>query len=295
MSSDSPAADLQAEREIDLRSWLDALLSRWWIAVAGLIIGAIIGGLYSARGGSTYNASAIIAPGQAFSQGGSPVQTYLTSASAINAIVTSNTTMAKASAQTGVPISQLRGNVTSSAVNLITGTATPIATNRNAVLVQITAQLSRPTKAEDVANAIAKIVAETTTSPYVRNSISVIESEIANFKRRLVSERKRVDATNAALAQPGLTLDQNLLLSNDADTALANYNETQQALLTAQQQLYLAKQVQQTQIIQPAVAAKTTARSRRNSLVVGAVIGLLIGVIAAVVVGLRAARMPVAA
>src|SRR6516165_5224046 len=84
MSGDKPAADLEAEREIDLRSWLDALRSRWWIAVAGLVIGAVIGGVYSLSGGSTYVATAFIAPGQAFNpSGNSPVLTYLTSQAAI--------------------------------------------------------------------------------------------------------------------------------------------------------------------------------------------------------------------
>ena len=47
MSADQAAPDLDAEREIDLRSWLDALRSRWWIAVVGLAIGVLIGGVYS--------------------------------------------------------------------------------------------------------------------------------------------------------------------------------------------------------------------------------------------------------
>jgi hypothetical protein len=48
--------------------------------------------------------------------------------------------------------------------------------------------------------------------------------------------------------------------------------------------------VEQTQIVQSAIAKKSVARSRRNSVVVGAVIGLLIGLIVALVVGLRARR-----
>jgi capsular polysaccharide biosynthesis protein len=295
MTVDKPAPDLEAEREIDLRSWLDALRTRWWIAVAGLVVGALIGGVYSLSGGSTYNASVLIAPGQAFSQTGSPVQTYLTSASAINTIATSNTTLAEASAKSGVPLGQLRGHVSSSAVDLTTGSPTSSQTNRNAVLVQITVQLPKRKKAEDAANAIATIVQQTTISPYVRSSIHVIESQIANFTRRLATEKSRVDATNAALTSPNLSLVEKLILSNAADTALANYNETQQAILTAQQQLYLAKQVQQTQILQQARGAKTTARSRRNSVVVGALIGLIIGAIVAIVVGLRARRTTVAA
>src|ERR1700759_3412835 len=111
MTVDQAAADLGAEREIDLRSWWDALRSRWWIAGIGLVVGIVIGALYSLSGGSTYNATAMVAPGQAFGSNGSPVQTYLTSASAINTIATSNTTLEEAAARAGIGVGQLRGHV----------------------------------------------------------------------------------------------------------------------------------------------------------------------------------------
>jgi len=43
-------------------------------------------------------------------------------------------------------------------------------------------------------------------------------------------------------------------------------------------------------VIQQATALKSTGRSRRTSVLVGAVIGLLFGAIAAIVVELRASR-----
>ncbi len=286
--------DVGAERDIDLRRWWHALTSRWWIAATGLVVGALIGGVWSLSGGSTFSATALIAPGQAFGTNGSPVQTYLTSESAINTIATSNTTLTEAANKAGVGVGQLRGHVSTAGVDLNTGSTTSASTNRNAVLVQISVQLPKKKKAEDAANAIANIVKQTTTSQYVRASIGIINSQIANFKRREVTEKSRINAINKALGQPNLTLDQSLLLQNAADTALANYQQTQQTLLTTQQSLYLAKQVQQTLIIQAAKASKTTARSRRNSVLVGAVIGLLIGAILATILGLRGRREPVA-
>ena len=70
MTGDQMVTDPGAEREIDLRKWVDALVSRWWIAVIGLVIGVVIGAIYSLSGGSTYTATALIARGQAFSPGG---------------------------------------------------------------------------------------------------------------------------------------------------------------------------------------------------------------------------------
>jgi len=48
-----------------------------------------------------------------------------------------------------------------------------------------------------------------------------------------------------------------------------------------QQLLALAKNVEQSKVLTAARATKTTARSRRNSVLVGALIGLLLGILAA--------------
>jgi hypothetical protein len=285
-----PANDLGAEREIDLRKWRDALFARWWLAVAGLAAGIVVGALYGLSGGSAFNATALVVPGQAFGPNGNAVQTYLTSASAINTLATSNTTLTEAAAKAGIGIGQLRGHVSTAPIDLTTGATSSATSSRAAVLVQISVQLPKKKKAEDVANAIAEIVQRDGTSPYVVASINIINSELANFKARLVTEKVRVAAANAAVKQPGLSLTESLLLRDDADTALANLNQTQQEILTTQQQLYLARQVEETRILQHAKASKTTARSRRNSVAVGAVIGLIIGAIVAMIVGLRGPR-----
>jgi len=293
MSGDRPPADLEAEREIDLRSWLDALRSRWWIAVAGFVVGAVIGGVYSLSGGSTYVATAFIAPGQAFNpSGSSPVLTYLTSQAAINKLATSAAALEYASARAGVPLGKLRGNVSTSAVNQQTGANQSSTTQRNAVLVSIQVQLDKKTKAERAAQAIAKYIQNETTSGYVKHSIEIYDTLIKNLTQRQVTSQARVTALTTAAKQPGLSLDQQLLLAIQLDQAQATLGQTINSLETTRQQQLLAQQVEQTQIIQNAKAEKTTARSRRNSVVVGAVIGLLIGAIVAIVVGLRARRTP---
>jgi uncharacterized protein involved in exopolysaccharide biosynthesis len=295
MSVDRSAADLEAERDIDLRSWLDALRSRWWIAAAGLVIGAIIGGVYSLSGGSTYVATAFIAPGQAFNpSGSSPVLTYLTSQAAINKLATSAAAVEYAAARSGVPLGKLRGNVSTSAVNQQTGANQSSTTQRNAVLVAIQVQLDKKTKAERAAQAIAKYIQTETTSGYVKHSIEIYDTLIKNLTQRQVTSQARVNALTTAAKQPGLSLDQQLLLAIQLDQAQATLGQTINSLETTRQQQLLAQQVEQTQIIQNAKAEKTTARSRRNSVVVGAVIGLLIGAIVAIVVGLRARRAVIA-
>ena len=51
----------------------------------------------------------------------------------------------------------------------------------------------------------------------------------------------------------------------------------QQELFQNQQLLSLAENVEKSKIVQPAVAGKTTATSRRNAAAIGALIGLLLG------------------
>ena len=52
-------------------------------------------------------------------------------------------------------------------------------------------------------------------------------------------------------------------------------------LSTYQNQLTLAQTVEQSKVFVPASATKTTAQSRRNSALVGGLIGLLLGIVAA--------------
>ena len=161
MTGDQGAADLGAEREIDLRSWWDALRSRWWIAGIGLVVGIVIGALYSLSGGSTYNATALIAPGQIFNPSGStPVLTYLTSQAAINTLLQPDgEPSTRPRRRPHMSPNQLRGHINVSAVNLQTERRRiQHHPNQQSVLVQITVTANKAKHAEDAANALANIL-----------------------------------------------------------------------------------------------------------------------------------------
>jgi uncharacterized protein involved in exopolysaccharide biosynthesis len=285
-------ADLAAEREIDLRGWLNAALSRWWIAAIGLVIGIIIGAIYSLPGGSTYSATALIAPGQAFNPAGNAVVlTYLTSQTAINTIATAPATIALAAAQSGIGPGELRGHINTYAVNQnsgeISNTVSPV---RAGVLEAVTVDLNSARKADEAADAIARIIQADTLSPYVRQALNINTVRLKGYAIRLTTLKQKIAYLTKALKQPGITLDQGLLLSIQLDEAEATYGQTQDAQLTTQQAQSLADEVERTQIIELAKAQKSTARSRRNSVLFGGLIGLIAGSIVALVVGLRAAR-----
>ena len=57
----------------------------------------------------------------------------------------------------------------------------------------------------------------------------------------------------------------------------------QQELFQNQQLLSLAENVEKSRVVQPGVASKTTATSRRNAAAIGAIVGLLLGALAAAI------------
>src|SRR5690242_5281313 len=107
----SAVTDAGVEREIDLSRWKQAAVERWWFVAAGLVAGAVIGALYSLSGGSVWQASVLIAPGQPFSPSGSPVLSYQSSPRAIDVLVTSESALERAAATAHMPVGKLRGNV----------------------------------------------------------------------------------------------------------------------------------------------------------------------------------------
>lgn len=282
----SAVTDAGAEREIDLGRWKQAAIDRWWIVAAGLVGGVLVGGLYSLSGGSIWQASVLIAPGQPFSPQGSPVLSYTSSPRGIEQVVTSQAALKRAAKAAGIGVGALQGHVSTATVS--TGASSSTA-SRGATLIRITVQLHKPRHAEDAANALGQIV-KTDTSPYVQQSIGAYARKIKNYQAQLGQLQKRIDVLNEELAKSGLSDIEKLIVAGQADNAQTRFGTISDNLSLAQQQQTLAQSVELAQVIEPAAAVKTTARSRRNSILVGALIGLIVGAIAAVVVDARFRR-----
>jgi capsular polysaccharide biosynthesis protein len=282
----SAATDVSAEREIDLGRWKQAIVERWWIVVAGVVAGIVAGALFSLSGGSIYEASVLIAPGQAFSPNGSPVLVYQSSPRNINDIATSESALRQAARQAHVPVSDLRGKVTTQSLSTGLGSSS----SRGSSLIKITVQLHKPKRAEEAANALGQVLITDTTSDYVRSSIRTYQSKIASYTRQLGSLSRVIDQYNTTLATTKLDPFNRLILVNQVDNALVRQGNLNDKITATQQQLTLAQNVEIAQLVSSAAAVKTTARSRRNSILVGALIGLVAGLIAAIVVDLRARR-----
>jgi uncharacterized protein involved in exopolysaccharide biosynthesis len=272
------------EREVDLGRWRRAVVALWWLPVAGLVVGAIAGVLYSFRGGTNYKASALISLGQPTSPGGALVNGFGTNPRAVSQIVSSAAAQADAAAKADLRPAALRGHVSVAQV----GTATGAGATRTNPLISLTVTGKHPLNTAAAANALADVVVAKTTASYVGVKIRTFRATLKQVTTSIASVNQRLAVITAAeKASRNLDPLQQLVVvsqEDNAETRLGNLIAQQETL---QQQLAFATQVESARIVEPARSLKASAHSRRSSLLIGALIGLILGAIAAIVVDAR--------
>jgi uncharacterized protein involved in exopolysaccharide biosynthesis len=278
VSRPGPAPDLDAEQEVDLRSVWERIAARWWLPLLGTVLGLVIGFALALGGGKVYEAETLVAMGQPFSpNGGAPVQSFLTNARAVSEIIRSEAALERAARDSGLRVRALRGNVTSQVV----GASGPGARPTGAPLVTITVVAAQPVKAEKAADTLAKEVIERTSAKYVDTKIKAFNDQLASIQDQLNTLVPRIKALEEAVNAPGLAPLDKLVLLSALDNNQARRGQLLDLQSDVQQQLALAENVEKAQVVEPAAAVKTTARSGRNGALVGGLIGLLLGCAAA--------------
>jgi hypothetical protein len=267
---DRPDLDLDAEREVDLRSAWDRVAARWWLPLAGLVIGGIAGVLLSLSSGQVWRAETLVYLGQPFTPagGGAIPNSIATNPRIVGEVVRSEAALRAASRASTIPVSKLRGSIATQAV-VASGQARGATT-----LYQIAVQGSAPRKVERAADALAQRVSGVA-GDYVEEKITTLKGQIAADERELdeIDRRFAIATQEQDRIFNSKTLGEveRLLGVTSLNSTLAALEQRrgtlQEDLLTARQLLSLA--------------AKTTARSRRNSALVGALVGLLVGIVAA--------------
>jgi hypothetical protein len=278
--------DPDAEREVDLRSAWERITARWWLPVGGFVLGAILGVLVSIGSGDVFKAEALIYLGQPFTPaGGGQLQSLQTNPKTVSEIVRSEAAIKTAADNAGMRPAQLRGNVTSTAV------VQPGQVARNFTpLVQIQVRGPTKVKAEDAANSFANTVV-TQVVPYIKRKMELLEEQIANNEQQLEDIAARINTASqqqtSALADDSLSLSEKLLVSTNSNATInaaeQRRGEVVRDLDTARQLLSLAENVELSRVVQPAVAVRASATSRRNAAAIGALVGLLLGALAAVI------------
>lgn len=253
--------DPEAEQDVDFARYGRMLAVRWWLLAAGLVAGAVIGYLISLGGTQVYSATATLYLGQPLTaSGNSQLQTLQTNPSSVGTLAHSVQIDQGVGDRCSASVSQFRKGISTQAV---TGY---LSKNGQSPLVQLTVQAKKATVSQCVANRLARIV--------VKKLGTYAFGKINNFKAQIAADNKDIATFQAAIANPDISPTDKLIL----ETTLRS---DQQDKISATSFLLQAEQVEAPHIASGASAQKITARSRRNTVVVSALIGLILGVLAA--------------
>jgi hypothetical protein len=285
MSQAHTSPDPEGEQEVDLASAWERIKARWWLPAIGVLVGAFLGIVLALSGGEVWRAQTIVYLGQPFAPlGGGQIQSLATNPRTVGEIIRSESTIAAASEASGIAKGKLRSSIS-------TKELTPIGQARGInPLMEIAVKGPAKHKAEVAADALADRVVENV-SAYVSEKVELLEQQVTVSESQLAAVEARIGAAqkqqDTLIEDRSIPLDQRLLLSANLNsvitTADARRTALQDDLFEARQLLNLAESVESSRVVEPASAVKTTARSSRTSLMVGALIGLVIGVIAALV------------
>jgi hypothetical protein len=183
---------------------------------------------------------------------------------------------------TGIPAGKLRSSISTKELTAV-GQARGINP-----LMEISVKASAKARAEEAADVLAKRVVEDV-SVYVREKVTLLERQVEVSEGQLAAVEARIaqaqEQQDELLQNSSLAPVERLLLSQNLNavitTADARRSALQDDLFEANQLLNLAESVESSRVVAQARAVKTTARSSRTSVIIGALIGLVIGVIAA--------------
>ena len=272
-----PLPDLDAEEELELGRYWSALVARWWLPVVGLLAGIVVGYLLSLGGHKVYEAKATVYLGQPLSASGTPIQGPSTNPSSVHQVVTSAWAQRIAERVGGLPQGALSGHVSTQTV-AAGSTVTRTGVNP---LVVVVATGSRPARLARATDELAKIAAARVSSGYVDTKITYLRQQVAAQKAALQSIDKTIAILGPAASSRGLSTAERLIVASQLNGQTLQRSQVVDQLSTYQNQLTLAQTVEQSKVFVPASATKTTAQSRRNSALVGGLIGLLLGIVAA--------------
>jgi uncharacterized protein involved in exopolysaccharide biosynthesis len=253
--------EFDAEQEIDLGRYGRAVAARWWLALLGLVAGAALGYLISLGGGQVYRATAVVYLGQPLGiLGGNQIQSLNTNPSTARAIVRSESVVRRVATDVGLSPSTLRAGISA---NPVSGNVARLGQNP---LIQVGVRGRRPGRVAAAANQLARIL--------VTRLDDYAATKIATLERQLEADEAAIEEAEAALGRTDVSSTDKLILQLRLSQIQQDHTQTVQLLS-------LARNVEAPRVISRASAVKTTARSPRNSIVVGGLIGLILGIAAA--------------
>jgi hypothetical protein len=265
--------DLDAEREVDIGHYLDALVARWWLPLAGLVVGIALGYLLALGGNQVYKAEATVYVGTPFSPGGgAPIQGLATNPNTVARIARGQETIQAVSSESGMSPRELRAGISTRAIK------SGLAKTAPNQLYVVSVQGSHKTEVSKATAGIAERIVEQV-GGYARLKRKTFQEELASDNRQLAALDQHMEEVQAEMGRASGT--ERLTLATLLLTAEQRRGTLEQDRLQARQLLALAEQVELPSILDRGAATKTTARSTRNSTAVAGLIGLIIGLLAA--------------
>lgn len=257
--------DPEAEQEVDFARYVRLLGARWWLLAAGLVVGAVIGYLVSLGGNQVYQATGTVYLGQPYTpQGSTLIQDQQTNQSSVGQIVNNQAVINAVARLCHTKPGAFAKGISTQAV--ASGTSTKGGAAAVNPLVKVSVQSKKGKIAACASNGLAVAV--------VKKLSTYPEAKIANLKTQIASDNQGIKTIQTAIAGGSISDTNKLILQ----TTLRSY---QLDKTTNSQLLLLATKVESPSVLAHAASNKITARSRRNTVVIGALIGLILGAIAA--------------
>ncbi|HZD88099.1 MAG TPA: Wzz/FepE/Etk N-terminal domain-containing protein [Gaiellaceae bacterium] len=254
--------DPEAEQEVDFAKYVRLLALRWWLLAAGLVVGAVIGYAVSLGGTQVYKATATLYLGQPLTaSGNSSLNTLNTNPAAVSQVIHSQQVDSFVARKCNAKSSQFRKGISTAAVS---GSAA--AKTAENPLVTVSVQARHAKVAQCAANGLA--------GEAVTRLSSFARGKIVSFRDEIATDTKYIASLQQAIASPSVSSTDKLILQ----TQLRSYQQDKSAATLL---LLQATKVESPSVLTGAAAQKVTARSRRNTVLIAALIGLVLGAIAA--------------
>jgi uncharacterized protein involved in exopolysaccharide biosynthesis len=257
--------DPEAEQEVDFARYVRLLGARWWLLAAGLVVGAVIGYLISLGGNQVYSATATVYLGQPYTPTGSSlIQDPQTNPSSVGQVINSQSVANTVANLCHTKAAVFKKGISTQAV--ATGASTKGGGPAINPLVKVSVQSRKGKVAACAANGLAAaVVTKLSTYP---------AAKIANLKAQIASDNQDITTIQNAIAGGTVSDTEKLILQ----TTLRG---DQLDKTTNSQLLLLATKVESPYVLANAASNKITARSRRNTVVISALIGLILGALVA--------------
>ena len=268
--------ELDGEQEVDLGRYATAVAERWWLPLAGLAAGIVVGYLVSLGGGDVFRAQALVYLGEPVQPGGGRVEGPAATVTGVRELVRSEAVVARVARETGLDRRTLR---TGTSVQAVSGTGAAARGAAQTSLLRIAVRGESRARVARAANELGESVVDRV-SPYTDAKIRALRGQIAAANEEIGAlDRQIAEATRAGAA--GLTATDKLLALTTASIFVQRRSAALQTRLDREQLLALAETIERPRLLDPAVARRVTAQSRRNSVVAAGAIGLILGLLAA--------------